>query len=50
VKSEAVPLPRRGERRQREHTASTPGCMQYRTYNPASGTYRGFDGRTRPCR
>lgn len=50
VKPEAVPLPRRGERRQREHTASTPSCMQYRTYNPASGTYRGFDGRTRPCR
>src|SRR5882762_8342018 len=50
VKPEAVPLPRRGERRQREHTASTPNCMQYRTYNPASGTYRGFDGRTRPCR
>src|SRR5882757_60000 len=50
VKSEPVPMPRRGERRQREHTASTPNCMQYRTYNPASGTYRGFDGRTRPCR
>jgi hypothetical protein len=50
VKSEPVPIPRRGDRRQREHTASTPNCMQYRTYNPASGTYRGFDGRTRPCR
>jgi pyruvate/2-oxoglutarate dehydrogenase complex dihydrolipoamide acyltransferase (E2) component len=50
VKSEPVPMPRRGDRRQREHTASTPNCMQYRTYNPASGTYRGFDGRTRPCR
>lgn len=50
VKSEPVPLPRRGDRRQHEHTASAPGCTQYRTYNPASGTYRGFDGRTRPCR
>lgn len=50
VKPEPVPLPRRGERRQHERTASTPNCMQYRTYNAASGTYRGFDGRTRPCR
>jgi hypothetical protein len=50
VKSDPIPMPRRGDRRQRERTASTPGCMQYRTYNAASGTYRGFDGRTRPCR
>jgi BA14K-like protein len=51
VKSEPIPTPtRRSDRRQHEHTASTPGCTQYRTYNAASGTYRAFDGRIRPCR
>jgi hypothetical protein len=47
----SVPLPRRGERKPREHVASgAPGCTRYRTYDAAAGTYRGFDGRTRPCR
>jgi BA14K-like protein len=50
VKPEPVPVPRRGDRRPHERTASAPSCTQYRTYNAASGTYRGFDGRTRPCR
>ena len=45
---ETVPLPKHGERRQR--TASGESCTRYRTYDAASGTYRGFDGRTRPCR
>ncbi|HEU0038080.1 MAG TPA: BA14K family protein [Verrucomicrobiae bacterium] len=44
---ETVPLPKHGERRQR--TASGESCTRYRTYDAASGTYRGFDGRTRPC-
>lgn len=26
------------------------GCQHYRTYNPASGTYTGYDGRRRSCR
>ncbi len=46
---EAVPLPKRADRRRREHAESAAGCTHYRTYNPAAGTYRGFDGRTRPC-
>jgi hypothetical protein len=48
---ETVPLPMEREPRQRAASATSPnGCQHYRTYNPASGTYRGFDGRTRPCR
>jgi outer membrane biosynthesis protein TonB len=46
---EAVPLPKRPERKLREH-ASLSGCQHYRTYDPAAGTYRGYDGRVRPCR
>jgi hypothetical protein len=25
-------------------------CTRFRTYNPSSGTYRGYDGQTRSCR
>ncbi|CCE08584.1 hypothetical protein BRAS3843_2770066 [Bradyrhizobium sp. STM 3843] len=27
-----------------------PGCMQFRSYDPASGTYTALNGRRRPCR
>src|SRR5439155_21521315 len=37
---ETVPLPKHGERRQR--TARGESCTRYRTYDAASGTYRGF--------
>jgi hypothetical protein len=47
---EAVPLPKRAEHPPRERVSSSNSCQHYRTYNPASGTYRGFDGRVRPCR
>ena len=46
---ETVPLPKRAERKLREHV-SLNGCLHYRTYDAASGTYRGYDGRVRPCR
>jgi BA14K-like protein len=46
---ETVPMPKRAERKLREH-ASSNSCQHYRTYDPASGTYRGYDGRVRPCR
>jgi hypothetical protein len=46
---EPVPLPKRAERKLREH-ASLSGCLHYRTYDAAAGTYRGYDGRVRPCR
>src|SRR5216684_3857681 len=46
---ETVPLPRRAERKLREHVSSREhvslnGCQHYRTYDPESGTYRGYDG------
>ncbi len=47
---ESVPLPRRAERRMPERATDAPGCTHFRTYNRASGTYRDYDGRTRPCR
>jgi hypothetical protein len=25
-------------------------CTRFRTYNPSSGTYRGYDGQTHSCR
>jgi hypothetical protein len=25
-------------------------CTRFRTYNPSSGTYRGYDGRMHSCR
>jgi hypothetical protein len=46
---ETVPLPKRAERKLHEHV-SLNGCQHYRTYDAASGTYRGYDGRVRPCR
>jgi len=47
---DTIPLPKRADRRLREHAAGVPGCTGFRTYDAASGTYRGFDGRTHPCR
>jgi hypothetical protein len=47
---ETVPLPKRAEHEPRQRVLSANGCQHYRTYDPASGTYRGFDGRVWPCR
>jgi outer membrane biosynthesis protein TonB len=47
---DVVPLPKRADRRLREHAAGPPSCTHFRTYNAASGTYRDYDGRTRACR
>jgi hypothetical protein len=45
---ETVPLPKRRERA----TSSDDGygCQRYGTYDPASRTYTGYDGRRHPCR
>jgi hypothetical protein len=43
---EAVASPKRVEG---ERTISE-GCSHYRSYDPASGTYMGYDGRRRSCR
>src|SRR5450631_3146868 len=45
---EAVPMRKRAERKPRERVSSN-GCQHYRTYDSASGTYRSYDGRIRPC-
>src|SRR5450631_87278 len=46
---ETAPLPKRVEHEPRGRALS-PSCFFYRTYDPASGTYRSFDGRIRSCR
>jgi BA14K-like protein len=48
--AETVPLPKRAEHLPRERTASASGCQHYRSYDPASRTYRSFDGQRRACR
>src|SRR3984893_15607235 len=41
---ETVPLPKRVER---ERAISSDDCSRYRSYDPAFGTYMGYDGRRR---
>jgi len=50
---EAAPLPKPVEQEPRESAVSRDDryCSQhYRSYDPASGTYVGYDGRRRACR
>src|SRR6266480_1440307 len=47
--AEAVSSPKRAELTGRERANNLGNCTHYRTYNPASGTYRSYDGRVRPC-
>jgi BA14K-like protein len=47
--SEPVPLPKRAEQK-RTQLAMDPMCKHFRSYNPTAGTYKGFDGRMRPCK
>jgi hypothetical protein len=47
---ETVTLPKRVEHEPRERAMNPDGCQHYRTYDLASGTYRGYDGRRRSCR
>src|ERR1700738_4512030 len=42
---ETVPSPKRVENEPR----GGYGCQHFRTYDPASGTYMGYDGRRRSC-
>jgi outer membrane biosynthesis protein TonB len=46
---ETVPLPKRVEHKPREPISSND-CTHYRTYDPESGTYRGYDGERHSCR
>jgi BA14K-like protein len=48
--AETVPSSKRAEHLPRERAASPSGCQHYRSYDPASGTYRSYDGQRRVCR
>jgi hypothetical protein len=48
--AETVALPERVDHQTRERFAKSDDCTHYRTYDPASGSYRGYDGRRRACR
>jgi hypothetical protein len=43
-------IPRRVELDPRKLTTGPPGCTQFRSFDPASGTYTTLDGRRRQCR
>jgi len=45
----AVP-PRRAELDPRKPTIGPPGCTQFRSFDPVSGTYTTLEGRRRQCR
>jgi hypothetical protein len=45
-----VSLPKRVEREARERIGPWPGCTHFRSYDPASGTYKTYDGQRRQCR
>ena len=46
----AAPLQKRAENELRKPTVGPPGCMHFRSYDPASGSYRSFEGRRVSCR
>jgi hypothetical protein len=43
-------LQKRVEHEPHQRAMRSDNCKSYRTYDPASGTYRGYDGRRRVCR
>ena len=47
--AETVAPTQRAESKRRERWSGPPNCTQYRSYSSATGTYRGFSGRIRPC-
>jgi BA14K-like protein len=49
-KPATVPLQKRVEHEPHQRAMRSDGCKSYRTYDPASGTYRGYDGQRRSCR
>jgi hypothetical protein len=46
---ETAVLPKRVKNEPRERAMTQNGCQHYRTYDPASRTYRGYDGRHHSC-
>ena len=47
---ETVPSARRVKREPRERAVSSNECTRNRTYDPESGTYKGYDGQRHSCR
>jgi hypothetical protein len=49
---ETVSLPKRVEHKPRERAMSSDdaNCSRYHSYDPASGTYTGYDGQRHSCR
>ena len=43
-------LQKRVEHEPHQRAMRSDNCKSYRTYDPASGTYRGYDGQRRVCR
>src|SRR5713101_6288291 len=43
-------LQKRVEHEPHQRAMRSDNCKSYRTYDPASGTYRSYDGRRRVCR
>ncbi|MGC2810029.1 MAG: hypothetical protein WA303_06585 [Bradyrhizobium sp.] len=46
---EAAAMPKRADHQPRKRALRSGDCSHYRTYDAASGTYRGYDGRRRSC-
>ena len=46
---ETAVLPKRVRDEPRKRAMSQNGCQHYRTYDPASRTYMGYDGRRHSC-
>jgi hypothetical protein len=47
---QTAPLQKRVEHEPHQRAMRSDGCKSYRTYDPASATYRGYDGVRRSCR
>ena len=46
---EAAAAPKRVHREVGKRASRSDGCSHFRTYDAASGSYRGYDGRRHPC-
>lgn len=46
---EAAAAPKRAHREAAKRASRSDGCSHFRTYDAASGSYRGYDGRRHPC-
>jgi pyruvate/2-oxoglutarate dehydrogenase complex dihydrolipoamide acyltransferase (E2) component len=46
----ATPAARQAELDLHKRSIGSPACTRFRSFDPVSGTYTGFDGRRRPCR